>query len=217
MRRLILCSIVLFFSGCSILSKPEARQTTRYQLGSAATAPQAASAAVPATVSVACDRVLRVQHVEAPPPYAGDDLLYSETPQVISSFAWHRWATPPATMLTSDLLAAISGAKLYRSVLGPTDPGQADLLLAVRINEGPIQVFSKGKNGDSQSVERLGYTATLTNANTGAVLGTRVFSASREAKPNPYGGVRAANALVRSMDSDMLAWLAGVSRGDICK
>jgi len=217
MRRLILCSIVLFFSGCSILSKPEARQMTRYQLGAAATAPRAASAAMPAAATVACDRVLRVQDVEAAPPYAGDDLLYSDTPQVISSFAWHRWVTPPATMLTSDLLAGISGAKLYRSVPGPTDPGQADLLLAVRINQGPIQVFSKGKSGDRESVERLGYTATLTNANTGAVLGTRVFSASRNAKPNPYGGVQAANSMVRSMNSDMLAWLSSVSRGDICK
>lgn len=216
MRRLILCSIVLFFSGCGILSKPETRQMTRYQLGPAA-ASQSTGAAMSATATVACKRVLRVQDVEAAPPYASDDLLYSETPQVISSFAWHRWATPPATMLTSDLLASVSGANLYRSVLGPTDPGQADLLLAVRINEGPVQVFSQGSGGDKQSVERLSYTATLTNANTGAVLGTRVFSASRKAAPNPYGGVQAANAMVRQMSSDMLAWLTGLSQGDACQ
>jgi ABC-type uncharacterized transport system auxiliary subunit len=216
MRRLILCSIVLLCSGCGILSKPETRQMTRYQLATVAVTP-GTSAAMPATAPVACDRVLRVQDVEAAPPYASDSLLYSETPQVISSFAWHRWATQPATMLTSDLLAAVSGANLYRSVLGPTDPGQADLLLAVRVNEGPIQVFSRGNGGDKKSVERLSLTATLTNANNGAVLGTRVFSASRKAAPNPYGGVEAANAMVRQMNSDVLAWLASLSRGDVCK
>ena len=215
MRRLILCSIVLLFSGCSILSKPEAHQITRYQLGAAASTSATAVAAGPA--STACNRVLRIQDVEAAPPYAGDGLMYSDSPHAISSFAWHRWATTPATMLTADLLATVSNANLYRSVLGPTDPGQADLLLAVRMNEGPIQVFSTGSDGSKQSVEQLSYTATLTNAGTGAVLGTRVFSGSRKAEPNPYGGVKAADAMVRKLNADMLSWLKSLNQGDNCR
>ncbi len=215
MRRLILCSVMLLFSGCSILSKPEAHQTTRYQLGAAAST--GAVLAASATAPAACDRVLRIQNVEAAPPYASDGLLYSDSPQVIDSFAWHRWVTTPATMLTADMLNSVSAANLYRSVLGPTDPGQADLLLAVRINEGPIQVFSTGSGGSKQSAERLSYTATLTNAGTGAVLGTRVFSSSRKAEPNPYGGVKAADAMVRKLNSDLLSWLGSLNQGDSCR
>lgn len=213
MRRLILCSVLLLFSGCSILSKPETRQMTRYQLTPATSTANMASAAATAP----CPRVLRIQDVEAAPPYASDDLLYSQTPQVLGTFAWHRWATSPAVMLTSDLLAAVSGAGLYRSVLGPTDPGQADLLLAVRINEGPLQVFSAANGGGRKSVEHLTYTATLTNANTGTVLGTRVFTGQHSADPNPYGGVKAANTIVARLDASVLHWLRGLNQGDACK
>ncbi len=216
MRRLILCSIVLLFSGCSILSKPEAHQVTRYQLGAVAST-GSASAAAAASAPPACNRVLRIQDVEAAPPFASDSLMYSDSPQALSSFAWHRWATTPATMLTADLLSTVSGANLYRSVLGPTDPGQADFLLAVRINEGPVQVFSTDSAGNRQSVERFGYTATLTNAGTGSVLGTKVFSASRNASPDPYGGVKAADAMVRKLNADMLSWLSNLSQGASCR
>ncbi len=216
MRRLILCSVVLLFSGCSILSTPKSHQITRYQLGAAAST-SATSAAAAGTSPAACNRVLRVQDVEAAAPFASDGLMYSDSPQVIDSFAWHRWATTPSTMLTADILNSVSGANLYRSVLGPTDPGQADLLLAVRINEGPIQVFSTDSSGNKQSVERLSYTATLTNAGTGAVIGTRVFSISRKAEPNPYGGVKAADAMVRKLNANMLSWLGSLSQGDSCR
>jgi len=216
MRRLILCSIVLLFAGCSILSKPEAHQVTRYQLGAVAST-GAVNAASASSATPACNRVLRIQDVEAAAPYAGDSLMYSDSPQVLSSFAWHRWATTPATMLTADLLSTVSGANLYRSVLGPTDPGQADFLLAVRINEGPVQVFSTDKSGNKQSVERLSYTATLTDAGTGAVVGTHDFSTSRKASPNPYGGVKAADAMVRKLNTDMLSWLSSLSQGAACR
>lgn len=213
MRRLILCSLVLLLaSGCGILSKPKTRQLTLYQL-----TPVSTSAAAPATATASCAKVLRIQSVEAEPPYASDDLLYTESPQVLASFAYHRWATSPATMLTGDLLGAVSAGNIYRSVLGPSDPGQADLLLAVRINEGPLQVFRSQGKGKQDSTERLSYTATLTDAGTGNVLATRMFSASREAAPDPYHGVQAANAIVTQLDARVVSWLRGLAGSEACK
>lgn len=219
MRRLILCSAILMLSGCGLLSQPKPQPMTLYQL----TPVQSSSGSAMATtapasrMAPACAQVLRLRGVEANPPYASDSLLYSETPQVLGSFAWHRWATPPATMLTDDILNRIAAGDLYSAVLGPTDPGSADRVLAVRIDRGPLQVFSQDKGSSRTSSEQLSYTATLASADDGHVLGTRVFSASHPAEPNPYGGVKAANAIVTQLDGELLDWLRQLSTGKACK
>lgn len=217
MRRLILCSAILLVSGCGLLSQPKPQPMTQYQLtpvpASAAPVANAATGMAPAP----CTKVLRVRSVQANPPYASDSLLYSETPQVLDSFAWHRWATPPANMLTSDILGVVSGSRLFRAVLGPEDPGEADLVLAVRVDRGPLQVFSGSAGGSRRSTEQLTYTATLTNTGNGQVIGTRVFSASLAADPTPYGGVKAANAIVARLNGQLLSWLREMSTGTACK
>lgn len=217
MRRLILCSAILMLSGCGLLSQPKPQPLTLYQLTPAQSGSTMTAAAPASGMAPACAQVLRVRGVEVSPPFAGDGLLYSETPQVLGDFAWHRWATPPATMLTGDILDNVSAGGLYRAVLGPTDPGEADWVLAVRINSGPLQVFSKDKGVSRTSSEQLSYTATLANAGDGHVLGTRVFSASRKADPTPYGGVQAANAIVAQLNGQLLAWLRQLSANAGCK
>lgn len=219
MRRIVLCSAVLMLSGCGLLSQPKPQPMTLYQLTPAqSTSGSGVAATTPASrIAPACAQVLRVRGVEASPPYASDSLLYSETPQVLGDFAWHRWATPPATMLTGDILNEISAGDLYSAVLGPTDPGEADWVLAVRINHGPLQVFSRDKDSSRTSSEQLSYTATLANAGDGRVLGTRVFSASHTADPTPYGGVKAAHAIVAQLNGQLLAWLRQLSTNMACK
>lgn len=217
MRRLILCSAILMISGCGLLSQPKPQPLTEYQLTPVSSSSSAATTAGAAQTSPVCTKVLRVRGVEANPPFASNSLLYTETPQVLHSFAWHRWATPPATMLTDDILAQVAGSGLYRAVLGPSDPGEAGLVLAVRINRGPLQVFTGGKGGPRRSTEQLSYTATLASADDGTVLGTRVFSASRTADPTPYGGVKAANATVVQLNGQLLDWLRQLSTDKACK
>lgn len=216
MRRLILYSAILLLSGCGLLSQPKPQPLTLYQLTAAQSGTTTAATSA-SSIAPACAQVLRVRSVEVDPPYAGDSLLYSETPQVLGVFAWHRWATPPATMLTTDILAAISAGGLYRVVLGPTDPGAAEWVLAVRINRGPLQVFSSAGDNSRRSSEQLSYTATLANADNGNVLGSRVFSASRTALPTPYGGVKAANAIVTQLNGRLLVWLRRLSTHTACK
>lgn len=207
MRRLILFPLFLAFAGCGLLSPPQPQPLTLYQLTPAKPAASTAQPSPLAASAAACNKVLRVRSVEANPPYAGNALRYSETPQVLGSFAWHRWATPPATMLTGDILKTISASSLYRAVLGPTDPGAADLTLAVRIDRGPVQIFSASNVKQHSSVEHFSYTATLANATDGAVLGVHTFSAEHAAAPDPYGGVKAANAITAQLDGELLVWL----------
>lgn len=215
MRRLLPFFAVLLISGCGLLSQPKPEPSTQYQLTPVSASSMAASASQAAP---ACMKVLRIRGVEANPPYASDNLLYTETSQVLSRFAWHRWATPPATMLTGDILARVTASGVYRAVLGPTDPGEAGWVLAVRINRGPLQVFTGGQGGSKrQSTELLDYTATLADASDGSVIGTRVFSGSRAADPTPYGGAQAASAIVAQLDGELVDWLRGVSTEAACK
>lgn len=212
MRKLFIVPLAGLLGACSILPSPKAQPITQYEL-----APPAASGATGAITAAqpACPLVLRVRDVEVNPPYATDGLLYTESPHALSSYAWHRWAATPGTMLTADVTAAVAASGLYRAVLGPTDPGDADLTLAVRLDRGPLQVFAQATRGGAAgtpgaSTEEIAITATLANSSTGAVVGTRAFSGSRSADPTPYGGVAAASQLTGSLLGDMLSWLRGL-------
>lgn len=210
MRKLLIVPLAGLLGACSILPSPKTRPVTQYEL-----APPPASAQAGAVGEPACPLVLRVRDVEVSPPYATDGLLYTQAPHELASYAWHRWAAAPATMLTVDITAAVAGSGLYRAVLGPTDPGDADFTLAVRLDKGPLQVFPPAADGGkaenpATSSEQLAITATLANSSTGAVVGTRAFSGSRSADPTPYGGVKAASELTGGLLGDMLTWLRGL-------
>lgn len=204
MRKPWIFPVAGLLGACSVLPSPKSRPITLYEL-----APSTASkmAAAPAA-EPACPRVLRVRDVEVSPPYATDDLLYTQSPHALAAFAWHRWAATPAAMLTADITAAVAGSGQYRAVLGPTDPGTADLVLAVRLDRGPVQVFGSAPDR-TKSTERMAMSATLANGSTGAVVGTRVFAGSHSADPTPYGGVQAASRLTGTLLREMLTWMRG--------
>jgi len=203
--------LLALLGACSILPSPKNQPVTQYEL-----APPSASAPAPAAAKP-CPQVVRVRGVEANPPYATADLLYTQTPRAISSYAWHKWAASPATMLTRHITSAVSARGLYRAVLGPTDPGDADLTLAVRLDMGPLQVFPGAVAGADQSgspqtsTEKLAFTATLTRNASGAVVGVKSFAASQDAGPTPYGGVKAAGELSGRLTGRLLQWLGGLA------
>lgn len=200
-RRLLFFPLAVSLAACSILPKPSTHAVTRYEL-----APKIPNLARPKFMS---SDVLRVNAVQAEEPYATDDLVYSEHPLALASFAYHQWVAPPASMFTHELVAALSKSKLYREVLGPTDPGHAQEILAVRITRGPVQIFHKSRQRAAPQVskEQMVIKAVLTNADTGRVLASKFFSASESAKPNPYGGVAAANALAGDLLASLEKWL----------
>lgn len=201
-RRFLLLPLVMALGACSILPKPSVHGSSLYEL-----APKVAAIGHPTSVS---SKVLRVNSVQAAEPYATDALIYSEHRLAVASFAYHRWVAPPPRMLTRALVASLSSANLYSEVLGPTDPGHAQEILAVDITRGPVQVFhaETKKHGAFQaSSEHMAIKAVLTDADSGQVLATKVFSASESAKPNPYGGVIAANSIAGSLIRDVEKWL----------
>lgn len=199
--------LLLTLGACSILPKPAANAGVRYVLAPVVVPPDRSGVRHPV--------VLRVRSIEAAPPYAGDALVYIKTPLAVAEFAYHRWAAPPASMLTQDLVGALSASGLYRGVLGPTDPGNADLTLAVRLTRGPVQIFPGFPDATGQappsSTEVLTISAVLANAINGRLIATHRFSGERRAKSSPYGGVIMANRLAGELIGQLTGWLAGIN------
>lgn len=214
MRKLLIFMAPAFLGACSILPSPKSHPISQYEL-----APPSASTLTAGATHAVCPLVVRVRSVASSPPYATTDMLYMQSPHEISSYAWHRWVATPATMLTRDIAAAVTSSGGYRAVLGPTDPGDADLTLAVRLDEGPLQVFSATEKTDAPSrasTERLSFTAILTETAGGTVLSSRRFSASVAADPTPYGGVVAAGKLTDQLVGELVHWLNKLRAGAAC-
>ena len=209
---LMLPLLAISLSGCSGLFTTKSQPMSEYTL-----APAVSSSAA---TTPTCAAVLRVSTVQAAPPWSSNNLVYTETPYQVSSFAYHRWAAPPATMLSDALVKALAASGLYRVVLGPTDPGNGDLTLAVRILRGPVQSFS-GAGSESgatgSSTESFAFMATLTSADSGQLLGSREFSAQAAAAVHPYDGVVAANRLTGELIGRLLNWLGTVNTGNVCR
>ncbi len=196
---------LVLFAGCGLLSQPKIPPTNQYRIAPAAVRQPA--------VGIVCPLVLQVRSVEASAPWATSNMLYTQTAHSVASYAYHQWAADPATMLTSDILEALDGSGLYRGVIGSLSPGNPDLILSVALTKGPLQVFaaSSGTSGGAaaaSSREVLSLAANLSNAQTGALLSSRNFSAEKSAAPDPYGGVVAANVLAGQLIGQMLGWLA---------
>ncbi|MGH8224733.1 MAG: ABC-type transport auxiliary lipoprotein family protein [Gammaproteobacteria bacterium] len=195
---------VTLIAGCGLLSQGDTTPVEQYEI-----APAVSMSNPPA---MPCKLVVRVRNVEASTPWATDNMLYTKSEHAIASFAYHRWAATPATMLTDTLVKALAANGLYRGVLGPVSPGNADLTLAVTLRSGPVQTFSgqtdaKGGNA-GESTESLTLAANLTRTQSGELVASKTFDGSEAATADPYGGVTAANALAGKLLGEMLDWLA---------
>jgi ABC-type uncharacterized transport system auxiliary subunit len=216
MRRLIVVSTILSvcvavssLAGCGLIPKPDNTAVNQYDI-----TPKVAARN---TTTVTCAKVLEVRGVSASAPWMGTDMLYTQNKHEIKSYAYNQWAATPATMLGHALVSALKDSDLYRGVLGPSTPGSADLILAVTLNRGPLQVFppQSGENGNTadSSREALSLSATLASMTTGQLIASKTFSDSQAANADPYGGVVAANALAGRLFGEMLDWLGKSNSG----
>lgn len=195
---------ITLIAGCGFLSRGDTVPVEKYEI-----APKVTISNPPAAP---CKLVVRVVNIEANTPWATEDMLYTESAHSIASFAYHRWAAPPASMLTEALVNALGASGLYRGVLGPVNPGNGDLTLAVTLQSGPLQSFTgradeKGGNAGS-STESLVLSASFTHTQSGELIANKTFDGSMAAAADPYGGVAAANALAGKLFGEMLDWLA---------
>lgn len=212
-KLLVTVLTAVLLSACSVLPTAKSSPMATYTLSPIVSQVTAATAK--------CSAVLRVRSVQATSPWSSDGLVYSESDYRIATFAYHKWAAPPAEMLTGALVRAVATSGHYRGVLGPTDPGDASLTLAVRLVSGPLQTFSGSSAGEEaaarSSRESLALAATLAATSSGTLVASKEFADEIPAKPNPYGGVEAANKLAGQLITEIVTWLGEQAAGDVCK
>lgn len=195
--------LTLSLTGCGLLPERDNTPVDVYTI-----APKVA--VQPASES--CAQVLSLHNVAVSAPWTTSDMLYTQTEHQISSFAYNRWTAAPATLIGNALLESLQRSGLYRGVLNPTSPGSPDIILSISLDKGPIQIFppqSAGKNSQATSSrEVIALSASLISANSGELLASKAFSQTRQAAPNPYGGVQATNEIVGKLIGQIIDWLA---------
>lgn len=206
---LLVSIAVSALAGCGLIPQPDSTPVNQYNI-----APTAATANVNAAT---CGLVVEMREVAASAPWTSNNMLYMQGKHDIDSYAYNRWAATPATMLGHSLVGALEQSDLYRGALAPTNPGRPDLILSVNLRRGPLQVFPPQSSGDksepASSREELALSATLTEADSGKLVAGKRFSGTESAAPNPYGGVKAANALAGRLIEQLLGWLAETNAG----
>jgi cholesterol transport system auxiliary component len=135
--------------------------------------------------------------------YQSKQMLYSVSPHELSEFAKNRWAEPPVQMFQPLMIQALQNTHHYKAVAPAVSVGRYDLLLNTQIIDF-YQDFC-----ESGSVFKLTLRVQIIRVSSGRVVAGKQFTVIQPApRPNPYGGVIAANLASEKMLSELAAWAA---------
>jgi len=180
MRYVILIILSTQLMACSLLSPVKTIPVNTYTLAVSGTG-----------VSLRAPQGRQVLLITAPtaaPGYQTTNMVYTQRPFELSSFAHNRWTAPPAEMLAPLLAQNLQASGCFHAVVSPPFPGNVDLTLDTRLLN-----LQQEFTGDSSQV-RLALQLTLSNNNTHEVLvNQRVEAVVLTGENNPYAGVIAAN------------------------
>ncbi|MEO8202602.1 MAG: ABC-type transport auxiliary lipoprotein family protein [Betaproteobacteria bacterium] len=194
---------LLLVGGCSAL-KPEASPTppTYFTLDGKVEA--GAGAAPGATRSPRKTRYTLI--VTPPQAAAGFDsprIIYMRQPYKLEYFAHNEWVDPPARMISPQMVAAIEATSAFHAVVSAPGSSGGDMRLDTEV------LVLQQEFGASPSKVRFALRAALSEEGTRRVIATRDFEAVQPAlSDDPYGGVQAANAVVRSVLASLAAFCA---------
>lgn len=149
---------------------------------------------------------LQVAAVDAPTWLEGRNMyyqfLYSEQDRVLA-YSQSRWLASPPTMLANLLVNQLSGANLWRVVVGPSSNVSSDYMLHVHLTEFQ-QVFKTSK----RSYGILAARASLVDGKTDAVVAEKVFRFEVAARsPDAQGGAEALSKASGELAAAVARWL----------
>jgi cholesterol transport system auxiliary component len=233
-RGLTRAAVALAFmlvSGCSGLLPKPAPQPTYYALDAAASAgqlapvdaqrsaahvelhPAAADAPSPSAAAAETARSDRPPSLVINPPRAaaGFDsqrIIYLRQAHQLEYFAQSQWIDTPARMLAPQLVAALEATGSFDAVLLSSTGASSDLRLDVEILKLQ-QDFTR-----SPSEVHFMLRTYVVDSSTRRVLARRDFAAAVTARSDdPYGGVVAANAAVKTVLEQLAAFCADAVQG----
>lgn len=193
MKNLSLIVFLPLLSACSLFSPVKPPCHTEYSLdpkpyisAAAHTRPQ----------------TLLVSITQASPLLTGKQMLYLRQPHHIEYYSTHRWAAPPAQMLTQSIAMALQNSHHFRAVETAPFTGITDLRLDTHLLLLQQEFYVRPSRVHMQ------LEATLVNTPTNTIIASRRFDASVAAPlDNPDGGVFAANAAAAMIVKDLVRFV----------
>lgn len=197
-----LCAATLA-AGCSAL-KPEASPTppSYYSLDASGGAPAPAQRAQRPQHNSAGYTVL----VTAPQAAAGFDsqkIIYLRQTHKLEYFAHSEWVDPPARMIAPMIVTAVEATGAFRAVVSSPGSASGDLRLDTEV------LLLQQEFTTKPSQVRFALRASLSEEGTRRVVATRDFEILQPSpSEDPYGGVQAANAAIRTGLQQLAAFCA---------
>lgn len=196
------CCLILA-SACSMLN-PAGTPTppSFYSLDSARSP---TSTALPARPASAPTLVISVPRAAA--GFDSRRIMYLRQPHKLEHFVRSEWVDTPARMLSPLLIAAIENSGAFRMVVHAPSSASGELRLDTEI------LRLQHEFGGQASQVRFALRASLVEDATRRVIATREFEAVAPApSEDPYGGVCAANAVVRTVLEELATFCAQTAK-----
>jgi cholesterol transport system auxiliary component len=141
--------------------------------------------------------------------FTGAQMIYTDTPYRLDSFARHRWADAPANMLEPLVVGTLEASGLFRQVAAAGTRTRADLRLDTELLR-LVQVFSEGR-----SRVEIAMRVSLIGTQDSRLVDSRVLSVTEPAAElTAYAGVTAANRAVARLLDDLQTLLARIVGDD---
>jgi cholesterol transport system auxiliary component len=150
---------------------------------------------------------LAVNAPRAAPGYDSPRMVYVRKSYELESFAKNQWVDTPARMLAPLLVRALEGSGKFRAVVQAPSPVTADLRLDTEIVRLQQEFIAH------PSRVHLTLRAQLIDVKSARVLASREWDILEDAaSEDPYGGVVAANGVVRRALLELVDFSAAAQR-----
>jgi ABC-type uncharacterized transport system auxiliary subunit len=169
---------LVVIAACSTSALPETRY---YQLASPVRETRVATLAPPRT-----GPAIAVQSLDADRPYDDERIVYRSDPYRLDYYYYHRWSSPPGSMIASYLTDALDHTGKFRAVTREPDDATAIVI------SGRVLAIEEVDSTREQWRGRIAIELTATDHQSGRVLWTHRFEDS-EPMPSqsPEGLARA--------------------------
>lgn len=190
---LTVLSTLLLLGGCSL--RPQATPSiTHYYLQ-----PEIEALCTP----LQSGKLLQLSFVDALPSLSGKNIIYKKSDLKTGSYLYSRWEQSPRYAIMSSLYTALKEQRCYREILYST-PLESDLTLEIKVMQFE-QSFTDTM--DSYAVVRID--ALIYRSQSRKLLGSRSFASKIKAEsPDAQGGVKAINAALGKVLSELVCWSA---------
>ncbi|MCD6047724.1 MAG: hypothetical protein K0S08_1371 [Gammaproteobacteria bacterium] len=133
--------------------------------------------------------------------YRSEGMAYQDKANQVNYFAYHRWLSPPVTMITTEIAKALNQTGAYQAVVAaPLYAGNVTYQIGVQL----LALKQDFSDNNTHSQERLSLQVVVVRVSDNKTMAAKTFETNEEAAPTPEGGVVAANqALARLIPSIM--------------